>query len=118
MVAVRLPSGIVAVTHLGLSPEERVRHANEALETLSPLRDPVVLGGDLNDLPGGPAVRVLLQRFRDSFPTVGAEPAFTHPAEAPVRRIDYVLTSGLSVQKATVVPLIASDHLPVVVELV
>lgn len=118
LVAVRLESGVVvAVTHLGLSPDERVRHAKEAMKALSPVPDPVVLGGDMNDLPTGPAVRVLLERFRDSFPPVGAEPSLTHPAEAPVRRIDYVLTSGLTVQKATVVPLIASDHLPVVTEL-
>jgi len=118
MVAVRLDSGItVAVTHLGLSPDERVRHAKEALERLVSVRDPVVLGGDLNDLPSGPAVRVLLERFRDSFPSVRAEPSLTHPADAPVRRIDYVLVSGLTVRKATVVPMIASDHLPVAVEI-
>ncbi|MGH2727053.1 MAG: endonuclease/exonuclease/phosphatase family protein [Actinomycetota bacterium] len=119
MVAVRLVSGLtVAVTHLGLSPDERVRHAKECLAALSPFRDPVVLAGDLNDLPSGPAVGVLLARFRDAFPAVGAEPSLTHPAESPVRRIDYVLVSGITVRKATVVPLIASDHLPVVAELV
>ena len=118
MVAVRLDSGVtLAATHLGLSPDERVRHAKEALERLSSVRDPVVLGGDLNDLPTGPAVRILLERFRDSFPPVGAETALTHPADAPVRRIDYVLVSGLTVHKAMVVPLIASDHLPVVADI-
>lgn len=118
MVAVRLPSGMtVAATHLGLSPDERIRHAKELLQTLRPIRDPVVLAGDLNDLPSGPAVRVLLHRFRDAFPTVGADPSFTHPAEAPLRRIDYVLVSGLEVRNAAVLPLIASDHLAVVVEI-
>jgi endonuclease/exonuclease/phosphatase family metal-dependent hydrolase len=118
MIAVRLGSGVtVAATHLGLSPDERVRHAEELLQALRPAGDLVVLAGDLNDLPSGPAVRVLLHRFRDAFPSVSAEPSLTHPADAPVRRIDYVLVSGLEVRNAAVLPLIASDHLAVVVEL-
>jgi endonuclease/exonuclease/phosphatase family metal-dependent hydrolase len=118
VVAVRLSSGlVVAVTHLGLAADERVRHAGELLHALSTMRDPVVLGGDLNDQPHGPAVGVLLSRFRDAFPAVGAEPSMTHPAEAPVRRIDYVLVSGLEVRNAAVLPMIASDHLAVVADL-
>lgn len=118
MVAVTLTSGVtVAVTHLGLAPDERVRHAKELMAALADVRDPVVVAGDMNDLPSGPAVKVLLGRFRDSFPAEAAEPSFTHPAEAPVRRIDYVLASGMEVPKGAVVPMIASDHLAVVVEL-
>lgn len=118
MVAVRLPSGVTAaVTHLGLDAGERVRHAREIIDALKPVSDPVVLGGDLNDLPGGPAVMVLQWRFKDSFPAVGAEPSMTHPAEAPVRRIDYILVSGLEMKNRAVVPLIASDHLAVIAEI-
>jgi vancomycin resistance protein VanJ len=118
MVAVRLDSGVtVAATHLGLSSDERFRHANEIVEALSRVPDPVVLGGDLNDHPPSRVLGLLLRRFRDSFPSVGPEQSLTYPADAPIARIDYVLVSGLDVRKAAVLPLIASDHLPVVVEL-
>ena len=118
MVAVRLDSGVtVAATHLGLSSEERFRHAQEIVNALSRVPDPVVIGGDLNDHPPSPVVGVLLRRFRDSFPAVGPEQSLTYPADAPTARIDYVLVSGLEVRKAAVLPLIASDHLAVVVEL-
>ncbi|MGH2795073.1 MAG: endonuclease/exonuclease/phosphatase family protein [Actinomycetota bacterium] len=118
MIVVRLGSGLtVAATHLGLSSDERVRHAKQLMSVLAEIRDPVLLAGDMNDLPSGPAVGVLLRRFRDAFPAVGAEPMLTHPAESPLRRIDYVLVSGLEVRGAAVLPMIASDHLPVVVDL-
>lgn len=118
MVAVRLASGVtVAATHLGLSSDERYRHAHEILETLSDVPDPIVIGGDLNDHPPSRVIGVLLRRFRDSFPAVGAEQSLTYPADAPIARIDYLLMSGMEVRKAAVLPLIASDHLAVVVEL-
>ena len=118
MVAVRLDSGVtVAATHLGLSSEERYRHAHEIVDTLSGVPDPVVIGGDLNDHPPGRVLGVLLHRFRDSFPAVGPEQSLTYPADAPTARIDYVLVSGLEVRNAAVLPLIASDHLAVVVDL-
>ena len=118
MVAIRSSSGlVVAATHLGLSADERVRHAKELMAALAGIREPVVLVGDMNDLPSGPAVAVLLGRFRDSVPAVSAEQTLTHPADSPVRRIDYVLVDGLEVRGAAVLPMIASDHLPVVVDL-
>ncbi len=118
MVAVRLESGVtIAATHLGLSSDERFRHAGEIVEAVSRISDPVVIGGDLNDHPPSRVVGVLLRRFRDSFPAVGPEQSLTYPAGAPTARIDYVLVSGLEVRAAAVLPLIASDHLAVVAEL-
>jgi len=118
MIAVRLDSGVtVAATHLGLSSEERFRHAHEIVEALSRVPDPVVIGGDLNDHPPSRVLGVLLRRFRDSFPAVGPEQSLTYPAHGPIARIDYVLVSGMEVRDAAVLPLIASDHLAVVVEL-
>lgn len=118
MVAVRLESGLtVASTHLGLSSDERFRHAHEIVEKLAGVPDPVVLAGDLNDHTPGRVLEVFLSRFRDSFPSVGPEQALTYPAHSPIARIDYVLASGLEVRNAAVLPLIASDHLAVVAEL-
>ncbi|MEX2555109.1 MAG: endonuclease/exonuclease/phosphatase family protein [Actinomycetota bacterium] len=118
MVAVRLDSGVtIAATHLGLSSDERIRHANEIVEALSRVPDPVVIGGDLNDHPPSRVLGLLLGRFRDSFPAVGPEQSLTYPADAPIARIDYVLVSGMEVRDAAVLPLVASDHLAVVVEL-
>ena len=116
MLAVRLDSGLtVAVTHLGLTPFERLRHAKQLMAELADVADPIVLGGDLNDQPSGAAVALLLKRFDDAFAGI-TEPSFTHPADSPLRRIDYVLVSGLEIEGAAVLPTIASDHLPVVVD--
>jgi endonuclease/exonuclease/phosphatase family metal-dependent hydrolase len=118
MVAVRLESGVTIVaTHLGLSSDERFRHANEIVEALSRVPDPAVIGGDLNDHPPSRVLGVLLRRFRDSFLGVGPEQSLTYPADAPTARIDYVLVSGIDVRDAAVLPLIGSDHLAVVAEL-
>ena len=94
----------------------------------------VLIAGDLNALPEGPSFEALLNangargpvRFSD--PLAGTA-AFSHPADAPARRIDHVLASeGI---RAEVIPGSArvampvepnperlSDHLPVVLDLV
>lgn len=117
MLAVRLDNGVtIAVTHLGLTPDERLRHAKQLMAELGDVPDPLVLAGDLNEQPSGMAVAVLRRRFEDAFGGI-TEPSFTHPADSPLRRIDYVLVSGLEIEGAAVLPTIASDHLPVVVDL-
>lgn len=118
MLAVRLDSGMtVTVTHLGLTPDERLRHAKQLMAELGDVPDPLVLAGDLNEQPSGMAVALLRRRFEDAFGGI-TEPSFTYPAESPLRRIDYVLVSGMKIEGAAVLPTIASDHLPVVADLV
>lgn len=107
----------VAVTHLGLSGEERRRHATELIEVLREDR-PTILGGDLNDPPGGGAAQMLAERFEDSWRGGGGE---TFPSGEPSARIDYLFTRKIRPIRAWVPqgehPAGASDHLPLVVDL-
>lgn len=112
------PGGVTFVaTHLGLSADARVADAGALLRAIDDA-SPVVIGGDLNDRPGGPATRLLLERFTDAFAVAGDGNGATFPAATPVHRIDYVLCSpDLVPVRAAVVPIVASDHLAVIAEL-
>jgi endonuclease/exonuclease/phosphatase family metal-dependent hydrolase len=117
MIVARFGAITVATTHLGLVGEERLRHAQEILEAL-PSDGPVIVAGDLNEGPDGPAVGTLLTRFIDSFALAGEGPGYTFPASAPAHRIDYVLaTRHVVVEACRVEDVRAADHRPVVAEL-
>lgn len=107
-------------THLTHNSEpERVGQVTELLKQLqaddSP---PTILAGDLNSTPGSAPIRLLLESFTD---TTGPD-ALSHPAEAPRIKIDWILLSRQSPWRAGKVTVIdntvASDHRPVVVDLV
>ena len=74
-----------------------------------------VLGGDLNAGPNTPTLEILQDKL--SNPTAQA-PLFTHPADNPVRQIDYLLyqaPSAWSVDSVFVLDApISSDHAPLV----
>lgn len=112
---------VVAAAHLGLAVPERLRHAEELTDGLAARREWVVIGGDLNEDPAGPAASWLAQRYWDAFAEAGEGPGHTFPARAPRARIDYVFVSaGVRVERAWVgepggEP--ASDHLPVLADL-
>jgi endonuclease/exonuclease/phosphatase family metal-dependent hydrolase len=104
------------VTHLDYRADPRVRMAQVAdmLTYLDAFDAPTLVFGDLNATPDAAELRPLLGRLRDAAP--GA--ALTFPADAPTKRIDYVLTSRhFRVRSARVADVRASDHRPVVVEL-
>lgn len=103
---------VVAVTHLGLTGEERLRHVEEVLAALDP-HDRVVLAGDLNETADGPAVRRFEGRFVDAHRRAGGPAGATFPSNAPDRRIDYILVRGLEVESCETIATAASDHLPV-----
>lgn len=113
-------------THFGLGFRERVAQARAILgpDWLGGIAEdePVVLAGDLNSMPGGPAYRSIAARLVDVPAGVGcARPTF--PTGRPVFRIDHVFASrALSARRAEVVasPLarLASDHRPISVDLV
>lgn len=111
----RLTAGAV---HLGLSDPERVEHARELTDLLPSLRQPVVVGGDLNEPPEGAAASWIGERLWDAFAEAGQGAGETYPASMPTARIDYLFVSqGVRLERAWVkrdpeVEL-ASDHLPV-----
>ena len=107
-------------THLDYRPDPQVRTLQVAamIERLPEAGTPVVLMGDLNALPTAPELAPLLEPLTDTWPS-SAGPGHTYPADAPVRRIDYILTRGpISGRDVRVVSTTASDHLPVAADLI
>jgi endonuclease/exonuclease/phosphatase family metal-dependent hydrolase len=118
---------VVAAVHLSLDGVERLRHVAMILELIArrPGR-PVLIAGDLNELPDGPAWRVLAGVAAD--PRPGGPP--TYPAAGPQQRIDAILLSAgvtvagygdaadIAAHPAAPADLaVASDHRPVVADL-
>ena len=110
---------VVAGTHLATDPAERPAQARAARDAL-PTGEPVVLAADVNEGPDGLSWRTLAEGLTDA----GAEAAtLTFPAAAPRVRLDTVLVGpGVTVREHRVLDTpaarLASDHLPVVVDLV
>jgi endonuclease/exonuclease/phosphatase family metal-dependent hydrolase len=133
--------------HLPLQPAQRVSHARIVRARLA-AHPPtgsgptsLVVAGDLNEPPGGPAWAVLGAGLRDAAASDGREPAPTFTARRPERRIDAVLVGPGARVGSVRVPgaavgtdrgaggdgpwpdvtlqdlWSASDHLPVVVDL-
>jgi endonuclease/exonuclease/phosphatase family metal-dependent hydrolase len=108
--------------HLGLAPGERRRHAEELLGLTRKLNGPVLMGGDLNEVPTGGAVAWIAERMWDSWREAGEGAGGTFPSADPTQRIDYLFRTGhFAVEAATVGgPEVAgaSDHRPLLVDLV
>jgi endonuclease/exonuclease/phosphatase family metal-dependent hydrolase len=109
------PALLVAGVHLGLDPAERQAHVQELLARLSS-GPPVVVAGDLNELPGGPSWQSLAGVAADP----AADAAATFSVSRPRKRIDAVLTGpGIEIveygqwQPDLRDAALASDHLPV-----
>lgn len=104
-------------THLDFRPDPavRARQAADMLAIIGDRKGPTILLGDLNAPPDSEELRPLFTRFGDAW-TRSRAPGHTYPGDAPVRRIDYVLFSGLRVVAARVPVTDASDHRPVVVD--
>lgn len=107
-------------THLDYraDPSVRRKQVAEMLAILGEPAVPTLLLGDMNAPPDAPELQPLFERFRDVW-QAQTEPGVTYPATAPVRRIDYVFTSAhFAVRSASVPVSAASDHRPVVADLV
>lgn len=116
----------VITTHLGLLPGERHKQIDVLLgpDWLGhrDCRDPIILLGDFNTGPRSHAYRKLTSQLRDAhkFHRRRGQPTF--PARFPALRLDYAFVGpGIDVLKIETVrtPLarVASDHLPLVVDL-
>ncbi len=106
-------------THLDYRGDPRVRRMQVAatLDILGADDRPTVFVGDLNARPDAPELQPLLARLHDAW-RGRPDPGFTFPADAPDRRIDYILHSAhFEVTAADVLDTTASDHRPVVAEL-
>ncbi len=82
-------------THLDFRPDPTVRatQVREMLAIIGKPARPTLLLGDMNAPPERPELQPLFESLQDAW-TSTAEPGYTFPSDAPVRRIDYVLYGG------------------------
>ncbi len=105
---------LFATIHLGRSAPERLAQARFVADWLSAVNRPAILAGDFNMIPESPEYGVLASCAADI--TAGLD-LITFPGDVPDRQRDYVFTTGrLAVASVQTVDRDASDHRPVVVE--
>jgi len=128
-----LDGGTLWVTNTHLStgkPDQRAGQVAALAELHTDSMAAGVLVGDFNARPDAPELAALRGRFADSWELAAdrddqagwrfwqRDEGLTHPAHAPHRRIDQVWVSdGVSVAAAQVLDSEASDHLPLMVDL-
>lgn len=101
------------------SQAERLAQIAQVRAIVADSRESVVLVGDLNATPESPEIEAITEDLTDTWVEAGEGDGYTYDAETPHARIDYVLTSADVVARtAAVVTTDASDHLPVVADLV
>jgi len=98
-------------------PDVRKKQVAEILSYIVGDAGLIILTGDLNASPDAPELQPLRDRLSDIWRD-GADPGLTYSVEKPEKRIDYIMTSdGFCPGKARVAPVHASDHFPVIVDL-
>jgi endonuclease/exonuclease/phosphatase family metal-dependent hydrolase len=109
-------------THLDYQFEDgRLFETEQLLGFLDGVAGSLIVVGDFNDTPSGTAYKLMLAGFDDAW-AIGKpkDDGLSYPADKPVKRIDYVFTrraDRIKSKKAWLVNTLASDHLPVVVDL-
>ncbi|MFW6006943.1 MAG: endonuclease/exonuclease/phosphatase family protein [bacterium] len=96
----------VLVTHLSLETEERNKQWQWILQHINSIEGPFVLMGDFN-------FQENLVEASDYF--IAAEKTF--PADSPVKEIDMFFSNSLVKKEIYTINSIASDHLPLIVEM-
>jgi endonuclease/exonuclease/phosphatase family metal-dependent hydrolase len=115
--AVRGATFTVSGSHLATDAAERPSQAQYWKAELDKLDGPVIVAADLNEGPGGGAWRTIEDGLIGS---TGDAPTF--PATVPSRRIDGLFVSpGVTIEHYEIISTdrarVASDHLPVVADL-
>jgi endonuclease/exonuclease/phosphatase family metal-dependent hydrolase len=106
--------------HMSTDAAERQHHQATVSSLLSvESAEPLIVGGDLNEDPGGPMFTALSASMQDCFAVAGSGDGSTSPAVAPTRRLDAIFASrSLTVVSCEAVDspgvTTASDHRPVV----
>ncbi|GIE30259.1 hypothetical protein Ait01nite_033040 [Actinoplanes italicus] len=115
--AVRGATFTVSGSHLATDPAERPEQAAFWKAELDKIDGPVVVAADLNEGPGGGAWRTVGDGLLGS-----SEDLPTFPASVPSRRIDGLfVTPGVGIERYEIISTdrarVASDHLPIVADL-
>jgi len=110
------PQPITAmITHLSISQEEREAQARFIAAQVEACEGPLILLGDLNDLPDSETLKTLgAAGLTDHWPALhGEERGFSFSVKEPNRRIDYLLTRGLRCVELELLTWVkSSDHFP------
>jgi endonuclease/exonuclease/phosphatase family metal-dependent hydrolase len=107
-------------THLDYQFEDgRLFETEQLLRHLADVKGPMIVVGDLNDVPSGSAYQLMRTKFDDAWVTSRATgDGFSYPADKPAKRIDHIFYGkGVRAKTARVIETLASDHVPVVAEL-
>jgi endonuclease/exonuclease/phosphatase family metal-dependent hydrolase len=114
----------IAAIHLDGVEAPRLRHISELHQAVKGFAPgvPVVIAGDVNDVPGSRSWNALLALGADAFMVAGIGEGATSNVASRTRRIDAVFASaGITVIAAQVLDSadvrIASDHFPMIAEL-
>jgi len=112
-------SGVVRImtTHFSLNRFDRMKSVERVRDIADSATTPLILCGDLNARPPSEEMRYLNEQcgLRDA-DAAGEQPTFR--ADRPDARIDYVWSSAhFAANGVSVVATLASDHLPVLVDL-
>jgi vancomycin resistance protein VanJ len=92
------------------SARERTAQAERILEHLGASAQPTLLCGDLNASPNSAALSVLRERLSDAWSLRGTGFGMTTSVRLPLRRIDYLMVSGIEVGDIRVLNHPLSDH--------
>jgi endonuclease/exonuclease/phosphatase family metal-dependent hydrolase len=123
---VTTPMGELTIinTHLDASREDRWRRQEIArvLTIADSARGVLIVGGDFNSTPESEVQQTVHARgLRDAWPACAraGDVGLTYPADSSVKRIDYVFLRGTtSCTHAEVVATQASDHRPLIVDVI
>lgn len=130
MVKITVDGGPVHLlnTHLGLSWDERMAQITAILgpEWMKECMEdhPFILCGDLNALPGSQVYRTITRRLKDVQRwSLRSWPHCTFPSRWPLTRLDYIFMNRRLAVRSVEVPStrqtqLASDHLPLIADLV
>jgi len=119
-----LPSGDTIVfigTHFDHTGDEadRILQAKRINEILVNVCYPVILAGDLNDVPGSVPIMILEEYWGSAYDRVA--PAPTYPSGTPSKKIDYVMYYPKDrwrvISSEVIQDSVASDHCPYLVVL-
>jgi endonuclease/exonuclease/phosphatase family metal-dependent hydrolase len=112
-----LPSGDTLAfvgTHLEhqRNSTDRVDQAKAINAAFLPSEWPIILAGDLNDIPGSAPIQILESEWKASYALKGPVP--TYPSEAPNAKIDYVMVYPAHrweiLDTEVICDTVASDH--------
>jgi endonuclease/exonuclease/phosphatase family metal-dependent hydrolase len=99
-------------------PAVRIRQVAEIIGYVNADTVSTILTGDLNATPAAKEIQTLSQRLTDTWrDSAGA--GLTYPAKSPEKKIDYVMTTDrFCAKKAWVPEVFASDHRPIVADVI